>query len=63
LRNRELGDRSGSRDHYVLDARMNLNGIQNLIFRHSYDLKILLAYVVLLLHTLWTLLVLNLWSL
>jgi hypothetical protein len=47
LRNRELDDRSGSRDRYVLDAQMNLNGIQNLIFRHSYDLKILLAYVVL----------------
>jgi hypothetical protein len=63
LRNRELGDRSGSCDRYVLDAQMNLNGIQNLIFRHSYDLKILLAYVVFLLHTLWNLLVLNLWSL
>jgi hypothetical protein len=47
LRNRELDDRSGSRDRYVLDAQMNLNGIQNLIFRHSYDQMILLAYVVL----------------
>ena len=42
---------------------MNLNGIQNLILHQSCDQKILLAYVVLLLHTLWIRKVLNLWSL
>jgi hypothetical protein len=62
LRNRELDDRSGSRDRYVLGDQMNLNGIQNSILRHSYDQMILQAYVVLLLHTLWTLMVWNLES-
>jgi hypothetical protein len=47
LKNRELGDRSGNHDRYELGAQMSLNGIQNLILRQSYDLKILLAYVVL----------------
>jgi hypothetical protein len=42
---------------------MNLNGIQNLILSQSFDRMILLAYVVLALRSLWTLLVLNLWSL
>ena len=42
---------------------MNLNGIQNLILLHSYDRMNLQACVVLLLHTLWTQRVLNLWSL
>jgi hypothetical protein len=60
LKNRELDDRSGSRDRYGLGDQMNLNGIQNLILRHSYDQMILQAYVFLLLHTLWTLMVLNL---
>ena len=42
---------------------MNLNGIQNLILSQSFDRMILQACVVLALRSLWTLLVLNLWSL
>jgi hypothetical protein len=41
---------------------MNLNDTQNLILLRSFDQMILQAYVVLLLRTLWTLLVVNLWS-
>jgi hypothetical protein len=47
-----LDDLSGSRDHCGLDAQMNLNDIQTLIWNQSYDQKTLQACEVLLLHSL-----------
>jgi hypothetical protein len=55
-----LDDRSGSRGRYVLDAQMNLNGIQNLIVIQSYDPIIPQACVVLWLRNFWIQKVLNL---